>query len=79
VGRNQGESRARNRYGIGVAEALKAPPRPGRARSTGGAVERVTIAEAATLLGCHPNTVRNRVKAGMYRAEKSTQRTGQRG
>ena len=35
-----------------------------------GAVERVTIAEAATLLGCHPNTVRTRVKAGMYRAEK---------
>jgi DNA-directed RNA polymerase specialized sigma24 family protein len=33
-------------------------------------VERVTIAEAAALLGCHPNTVRNRVKAGMYRAEK---------
>jgi hypothetical protein len=35
-----------------------------------GAVERVTIAEAATLLGCRPNTVRSRVKAGMYRAEK---------
>jgi hypothetical protein len=34
------------------------------------AVERVTIAEAAALLGCHPNTVRSRVKAGMYRAEK---------
>jgi hypothetical protein len=38
--------------------------------NAGGAVERVTIAEAAALLGCHPNTVRNRVKAGMYRAEK---------
>jgi hypothetical protein len=38
--------------------------------SAGRAVERVTIAEAATLLGCHPNTVRSRVKAGMYRAEK---------
>jgi len=30
----------------------------------------VTIAEAAALLGCHPNTVRSRLKAGMYRAEK---------
>ncbi len=38
--------------------------------NTGTAVDRVTIAEAATLLGVHPNTVRNRVKAGMYRAEK---------
>jgi hypothetical protein len=38
--------------------------------NAGGAVERVTIAEAADLLGCHPNTVRNRVKAGLYRAEK---------
>ena len=38
--------------------------------NAGGAVERVTIAKAATLLGCHPNTVRSRVKAGMYRAEK---------
>lgn len=31
---------------------------------------RVTITEAATLLGVHPNTVRGRVKAGMYDAEK---------
>ncbi len=31
---------------------------------------RVTITEAATLLGVHPNTVRGRVKAGLYRAEK---------
>jgi len=38
--------------------------------NAGGPLERVTIAEAATLLGCHPNTVRSRVKAGMYRAEK---------
>ena len=38
--------------------------------NAGGAVERVTIAEAAALLGCHPNTVRSRVKAGLYRAEK---------
>jgi hypothetical protein len=40
------------------------------ADNAGRAIERVTIAEAATLLGCHPNTVRNRVKAGLYRAEK---------
>ena len=32
--------------------------------------DRVTIAEAATLLGVHPNTVRNRVKAGIYNAQK---------
>jgi hypothetical protein len=38
--------------------------------NAGRAVERATIAEAAALLGCHPNTIRNRVKAGMYRAEK---------
>jgi hypothetical protein len=31
---------------------------------------RVTITEAATLLGVHPNTVRARVKAGVYDAEK---------
>ena len=31
---------------------------------------RVTITEAATLLGVHPNTVRARVKAGEYDAEK---------
>jgi len=31
---------------------------------------RVTITEAATLLGVHPNTVRGRVKAGFYDAEK---------
>jgi hypothetical protein len=40
------------------------------ADNAGGDIERVSIAEAAALLGCHPNTVRNRVKAGMYRAEK---------
>jgi hypothetical protein len=40
------------------------------ADNAGGDIERVTIAEAADLLGCHPNTVRSRVKAGMYRAEK---------
>ena len=31
---------------------------------------KVTITEAATLLGVHPNTVRNRVKGGVYDAEK---------
>jgi transcriptional regulator with XRE-family HTH domain len=40
------------------------------ADNAGGAIERVTIAEAAALLGCHPNTVRYRVMSGMYRAEK---------
>lgn len=30
----------------------------------------VTIAEAAALLGVHPNTIRNRVKEGLYKAEK---------
>jgi transcriptional regulator with XRE-family HTH domain len=40
------------------------------ADNAGRAIERVTIAEAASLLGCHFNTVRSRVMAGMYRAEK---------
>jgi transcriptional regulator with XRE-family HTH domain len=40
------------------------------ADNAGGAFERVTIAEAAALLGCHPNTVRYRIRVGMYRAEK---------
>src|SRR3712207_1592867 len=40
------------------------------ANNTGKGDKRVTIAEAATLLGVHPNTVRNRVRAGIYRAEK---------
>jgi hypothetical protein len=31
---------------------------------------KVTITEAATLLKVHPNTVRNRVRAGVYDAEK---------
>ena len=33
-------------------------------------IDRVTISEAATLLGVHPNTVRNRIKDGTYLAEK---------
>ncbi len=35
-----------------------------------GGKGRVTITEAAALLGVHPNTVRGRVKAGVYEAEK---------
>jgi hypothetical protein len=38
--------------------------------NAGGAVERVTLTQAAALLGCHRNTVKNRIRAGMYRAEK---------
>ena len=30
----------------------------------------LTIRQAATLLSVHPNTVRNRIKAGTYRADK---------
>ncbi len=41
---------------------------------TGG--DRVTIAEAATLLGVHPNTIRNRVKAGIYDAQKVVTENG---
>jgi hypothetical protein len=43
----------------------------------GSAVDRVTIAQAATLLGVHPNTIRNRVKAGVYEAEKVVTENGQ--
>jgi hypothetical protein len=39
--------------------------------------DRVTIAQAAALLGVHPNTVRNRVKAGVYDAEKVVTENGQ--
>src|SRR5215207_6629175 len=39
--------------------------------------DRVTIAQAASLLGVHPNTVRNRVKAGVYDAEKVVTENGQ--
>jgi excisionase family DNA binding protein len=38
--------------------------------NTGSAQDRLTIAEAARLLGVHKNTVRNRIKDGTYRAEK---------
>jgi hypothetical protein len=39
--------------------------------------DRVTIAQAAALLGVHPNTVRNRVKDGVYDAEKVVTENGQ--
>jgi excisionase family DNA binding protein len=39
------------------------------AHSVGRRVDRLTIAEAAALLGVHKNTVRNRIKNGSYRAE----------
>jgi excisionase family DNA binding protein len=39
------------------------------AHSVGKGGDRLTIAEAATLLGVHKNTVRNRIKNGSYRAE----------
>ena len=39
------------------------------AHSVGRGSDRLTIAEAAALLGVHKNTVRNRIKNGSYRAE----------
>ena len=39
------------------------------AHSVGRGGDRLTIAEAAALLGIHKNTVRNRIKNGSYRAE----------
>ncbi len=33
-------------------------------------INRVTITDAATLLGVHPNTVRGRVKVGIYDTKK---------
>jgi excisionase family DNA binding protein len=39
------------------------------AHSGGRDADRLTIAEAAALLGVHKNTVRNRIKNGFYRAE----------
>jgi hypothetical protein len=38
--------------------------------NTGRPTRRVTIAEAAALLGSHPSTVRSRVEAGIYCAEE---------
>jgi excisionase family DNA binding protein len=39
------------------------------AHSVGRGRDRLTIAEAATLLGVHKNTIRNRIKNGSYTAE----------
>jgi excisionase family DNA binding protein len=39
------------------------------AHSSGRGADRLTITEAAALLGIHKNTVRNRIKNGIYRAE----------
>ena len=38
--------------------------------------DRLTIAEAAALVGAHKNTVRNRIKAGIYKAEKVVTKRG---
>ena len=44
---------------------------PHSAGSTSGSVrDTLTISEAATFLGVHKNTVRNRIKDGIYEAEK---------
>ncbi|MDQ4128881.1 MAG: helix-turn-helix domain-containing protein [Actinomycetota bacterium] len=40
------------------------------AHRVGRGGDRLTIAEAATLLGVHKNTVRNRIKDGTYKADK---------
>src|SRR5215210_3911418 len=48
-----------------------------QANSGGRAPDRVTIGQAAALLGAHPNTIRNRVKAGVYDAEKVVTENGQ--
>jgi excisionase family DNA binding protein len=48
---------------VGVGEDRTNTHSVGRDRN------RLTIAEAATLLGVHKNTVRNRIKNGSYRAE----------
>jgi excisionase family DNA binding protein len=37
--------------------------------NSGSLTDRLTISEAATLLGVHKNTVRNRIKDGTYEAE----------
>jgi hypothetical protein len=48
-----------------------------QANSSGRAPDRVTIGQAAALLGVHPNTIRNRVRAGVYEAEKVVTENGQ--
>ena len=47
------------------------------AHSVGSDKDRLTIAEAAALLGVHKNTVRNRIKDGTYEAEKVITERGQ--
>lgn len=42
----------------------------------GRGADKVSIREAAALLGVHPNTVRHRVKIGVYKAEKETTKHG---
>jgi hypothetical protein len=46
----------------GAAMALRVVETPGP--------DEVTLAEAAELLGVHPNTIRNRIRSGMYEARK---------
>ena len=41
------------------------------------AEDALTIRQAAALLGVHHNTVRNRIKAGTYRAEKAVTENGE--
>ena len=43
----------------------------------GGVTDTLTIRQAAALLGVHPNTVRNRIKSGMYEAEKVVTERGE--
>ncbi len=45
--------------------------------SMGEERETLTIRQAATLLGVHPNTVRNRIKTGVYQAEKIVTERGE--
>src|ERR671915_1036622 len=42
----------------------------GDIHNAGSVSDSLTISEAATLLGVHKNTVRNRIKDGTYKAEK---------
>ena len=46
------------------------------AHSTDRVGDRLTIADAATLLGVHKNTVRNRIKDGTYKAETVVTKRG---